>query len=130
LTARPALAAIGVALLAVGSARCGGLDRSFESIAFELIERSKPEEGQLTAMSRVRRDDSGVHATWEVETGMEWSAYSELVRRRVPPHFSVVDANGTSLTFRTSMETDVYTLTFEPIASTSRVRATFEGKPH
>ena len=128
---RPALAtALAVALLAVGSARCGGPDRSFEPVVFGLMERSKPEGGQVSGFSRIRRDESGVHASWEIETGMAWPAYSEWVRRRVPPDFRAVDADGPSLTFRKSMEADVYTLQFEPIASTSRVRATFEGRPH
>ena len=128
---RPALAAaLGVALVAIGSARCGGPDRSFEPVVFGLMERSKPEGGQVSGFSRIRRDDSGVHASWEVETGMEWPAYSEWVRRRVPPDFSAVAGDGSSLTFRKSMEADVYMLQFEPIASTSGVRARFDGHPH
>lgn len=130
ITRPPLVAVLGIAFLAIVCARCGGPDRSFEPVVFGLMERSKPEGGQVSGFSRIRRDKSGVHASWEVETGMEWPAYSEWVRRRVEPDFSAVGGDGSSLTFRKSMEADVYILQFEPTASTSRVRATFEGRPH
>jgi hypothetical protein len=129
-TARPSLAAFGLVLLAIAFGGCDGPDRSFEPVVFGLMEHSKPEGGQVSGFSRIRRDETGVHAAWEVETGMPWPAYSEWVRRRVPPDFTVVDGDGSSLTLRKSMEADVYTLQLEPIASTARVRATFEGRPH
>lgn len=130
-TGRPAVAAaVGVAFLSIASTRCDGPDRSFEPVVYGLMERSKPEGGQISGFSRIRRDESGVHASWEVETGMPWPSYSEWVRRRVTPDFTAVDGDGSSLTFRKSMEADVFTLQLEPIASTSRVRATFDGSPH
>ena len=131
MTSRPALSAVlGIACLAIASARCGGPDRSFEPVVYGLMERSKPEGGQVSGFSRIRRDQSGVHASWEVETGMDWPSYSEWVRRRVSPDFTAVAGDGSSLTFRKSMEADVFVLQLEPIASTTRVRATFDGTPH
>jgi hypothetical protein len=80
----------------------------------------------------VRRDRLGVHASWEVETAMDWPTYAGWAKGRVPADFSVVSEDDSSLTVGMTMPGDFYSLRLSPVPSISplRVRAEFDGRPH
>lgn len=125
--------ALGFGLFAVTSIRCDGRDQEIHSaVALGLMERSRPEGGKVFAYSGLRRDRSGVHASWEIEPGMDWSTYSSWLKQRVPADFPADPPDGSSVVFRKSMPADFYVLRFEPIGSAPpfRVRATFDGYPN
>lgn len=80
----------------------------------------------------VRRDRLGVHASWEVDTAMDWLTYAGWAKARVPADFSVVSEDDSSLTVGMTMPGDFYSLRLSPVPSISplRVRAEFDGRPH
>lgn len=127
------LAAVGLILAGAACAPSGGtVERDIQPVVLGLMERVRPEGGSVFAFSGLRRDASGVHASWEVETGMNWAAYSAWVAERVPRDFRRDPADRSSMLFRRSMEADFYVFRLEPLSSLPpfRVRATFDGYPN
>lgn len=131
-----ATSALALAFALTGCTQCGGNPArgSVEPMVFGLQARLKPEHGAVTRYSGLRWDRSGVHASWEVVSGMEWTAYAAWVAGRMPADFRAdPSSSGPSrLLFRKSAEADFYVLRLEPLASASpaRVRVTFDGHPN
>ena len=125
------IGAVGLGLLTAGFTGCA-VDREVEPVVIGLRDRLTPDGGSVFAFSGLRRDRSGVHATWEINTAMAWSAYSDWVKSRMPPDFRLAAAEPASLLFRKTMDADSFQLRLEPIVSASppRVRATFDGYPN
>jgi len=131
---RWAAAALGISLCVLSFTRCGGTaDRDVQPVVLGLVERLKPERGEVFNFSGLRTDRTGVHASWEIETGMGWTDYSVWITPRVPPEFKAGEpTDGSSLAFRKSTTGDLYVLRITPVGASapSRVRATFDGFPN
>ena len=77
-------------------------------------------------------DSTGVHASWEIETGMDWPAYSAWAKGRVPADFKIVGETHASLTLGKARPGDFYSVRLSPVPATHplRIRAEFDGRPY
>jgi hypothetical protein len=129
----PSLGVISLSLLATACTQCA-TDRSREiaPVVFGIRDRLTPEGGQSLAFSGVRSDSAGVHASWEIETALDWPVYSAWAKGRAPADFKVVAEGDSSLTLGKEMPGDYYSLRLSPVSATQplRIRAEFNGRPY
>lgn len=124
--------AIGLVLVTAGEICCISANTEIEPVVFGLRDRLRPDGADVVGFSGLRRDRSGVHASWEILTGMEWSAYSSWAAARVPPDFTRGSGESPPLVFRKVLPGDSLVLSIEPVAGSQpmRVRVTFDGYPN
>jgi hypothetical protein len=129
----PGLAAVSLSLLAAGCTQCAtNRNQEIAPVVFGIRDRLTPEGGQSLAFSGVRSDNTGVHASWEIETALDWPAYSAWAKGRAPADFKVVAEGDSSLTLGKEMPGDYYSLRLSPVPATHplRIRAEFDGRPY
>jgi hypothetical protein len=129
----PGLAALGLSLLVAGCTQCATeRNREIAPVVFGIRDRLTPEKGQSLAFSGVRSDSAGVRASWEIETAMDWPAYSAWAKGRAPADFRIVAEGESSLTLGKELPGDFYSLRLSPVPATSplRIRAEFDGRPY
>jgi hypothetical protein len=96
------------------------------------MEAMTPDGGAVSAYSGLSYSRAGVHASWEIEPGMDWPAYSAWLKDKSPAGFAADADLGTSvLVLRKTAPADAYSVRLEPVPDgvALRVRATFAGYP-
>lgn len=102
-----------------------------QPLVLGIRDRLAPEGGRSVAFSGLNWDSSGVRASWDVETAMDWPAYTAWVKTRLPPDFELVSEGRSWISLATDRVGGYYGLRLTPLPSTEplRIHAEFEGRP-
>lgn len=125
------LAALVLGALGVSGLACQRPATTTSHRVASLRERTIPPGAKLIDLTGPTEDDSGLKATWELETDMAWDAYTAWLAGQVSDDFEAEPGQESRLIWRQALPGDSLTLSFEPLSSQPplRVLATFIGRP-
>jgi hypothetical protein len=98
---------------------------------YELEERTSPPGATIVSLTGPTQDETGVHAEWELETGMSWATYTQWVSQKLQKDLRADPLDDHTLIFRRSLPGDEITLQLvrRSTGSPLRVQATFTAGP-
>jgi hypothetical protein len=77
----------------------------------EVRSRTVPSSGSLLRASEAVRNDSGVRATWEIQTRSDNQTHFQWLKNQLGPEYHVTSETTSVVTFVKDIEEDSYTVT-------------------